>query len=245
LILCWRSLPISIRIRNAAVLFAAAMLIIMPWTVRNHRVHGRWIPIKSTFWVNTWKANNDYATGTDRLELPDDKKQVLRDNQLALSDHELIDPNFDKLRQYDRLSPTQRARLLKQPEAVREAVFKEFATTWIGSHKLAYARLCAVRLWKTVWVDWGNPKANNVLFWLPRSLMLALMIPGIWMARRQRWSLRFPALVAGSCLLTYTLTIAAARFSLPLEPLALCFVSLVCVRLAKLQDPFAGTQAAA
>jgi hypothetical protein len=35
----------------------------------------------------------------------------------------------------------------------------------------------------------------------------------------------FMGFVAGSCLLTYSLTIAAARFSLPLEPLALMFVA--------------------
>jgi 4-amino-4-deoxy-L-arabinose transferase-like glycosyltransferase len=223
----WRgsSLSIEQRIRNAAVLLAAALLIIMPWTVRNRTVHERWIPIKSTFWVNVWKANNDFATGTDRLELSEEKQAALRSGAMSLSDRQLVDPRFDNQRQYDRLTPEQRARLENQPEAVREEVFREFATSWIASHPARYLQLCLIRLGKTLWVDWDNPKSHNVLFWLSRAILLGLGIPGLVIAIRQRWALLFAALIAGSCLLTYALTITAARFSLPLEPLALCMVA--------------------
>jgi hypothetical protein len=37
----------------------------------------------------------------------------------------------------------------------------------------------------------------------------------------------------GSCLLTYTLTITAARFILPLEPLMLCWAALALVEVAR------------
>jgi hypothetical protein len=225
LILVWRGLTMPQRLRNAAVLFAAAMLIIMPWTVRNRTVHGRWIPIKSTFWVNVWKANNDFATGTDRLELTQEKQAVLKTGELSISDRQMVDPNFDKERQYDRLTPEQLARLNHQPEVVREEIFKEFASTWIGAHHARYLQLCLIRLGKTLWVDWDNPKAHSIFFWLPRTILLILLVPGIVIAVRQRWALLFAALVVASCLLTYTLTITAARFSLPLEPLALCCVA--------------------
>ena len=226
LILVWRgSLSIGQRICNAAVLLAAALLIIMPWTVRNRTVHDRWIPIKSTFWVNVWKANNDFATGTDRLELSEEKQAALRSGALSLSDRQLVDPRFDNQRQYDRLTPEQRARLENQPEGVREEVFKEFATGWIASHPARYLQLCLIRFGKTLWVDWDNPKSHNILFWLSRAILLGLMVPGLVVTRRQHWSLLFAGLVAGSCLLTYTMTITAARFSLPLEPLALCLAA--------------------
>ena len=54
------------------------MLIIVPWSVRNRAVHGQWIPIKSTFWVNVWKGNNPNATGTDRLEMTEDQKSKFK-----------------------------------------------------------------------------------------------------------------------------------------------------------------------
>jgi 4-amino-4-deoxy-L-arabinose transferase-like glycosyltransferase len=226
LILIWRSgLSIGQRVCNASVLLAAALLIIMPWTVRNRTVHERWIPIKSTFWVNVWKANNDFATGTDRVELSEQKQAALQAERMSLNDRQLVDPRFDSEHQYDRLTPEQRARLENQPEAVREEVFKEFATNWIALHPTRYFQLCLMRLGKTLWVDWDNPKSHNMLFWLSRAILLALLVPGLFVAVRQHWSLVFAALVAGSCLLTYTLTITAARFSLPLEPLALCLVA--------------------
>jgi 4-amino-4-deoxy-L-arabinose transferase-like glycosyltransferase len=225
LILLQKRLTIEARIRNAAILLAAAMLIVMPWMVRNHTVHGKWVPVKSTFWVNVWKGNNDHATGTDRVAMSQEAEAKLEAQQAALSDTHMIDRRFDSLHQYDRLTPQQRARLEKQPEIVREEVFKEFATSWISHHKLRYTKLCVVRIWKTVWVEWDNPKTHSVFYWLPRTMMLALMIPGIWIALRQRWAMLFMGLVASSCLTTYALTIAAARFSLPLEPLALMFVA--------------------
>ena len=78
MVLFIRKLSPAQRFRNAAILFAAAVLIILPWTIRNHTVHGKWVPIKSTFWVNLWKGNNPNATGTDRLEMSDEKKSQLK-----------------------------------------------------------------------------------------------------------------------------------------------------------------------
>ncbi len=90
------------------------MLIIVPWMIRNHTVHGQWIPIKSTFWVNVWKGNNPNATGTDRLEMADTTK-----SKLSLT--EVTDTMSDIPHQYDALTPDQRAQLeLCQPEAARE-----------------------------------------------------------------------------------------------------------------------------
>ena len=58
LILCWPRLPMAIRLRNAAALFVCALLVLAPWALRNYRVHGAVVPVKSTFWVNVWKGNN-------------------------------------------------------------------------------------------------------------------------------------------------------------------------------------------
>jgi len=229
LVLGWRRLPPAVRVRNAAVLLLAALIVIGPWTVRNRRVHGQWIPIKSTFWVNVWKGNNENASGTDRPIMSEERARALEQEMYTLDDSQLRDPEADAIRQYDLLPPDKQARLIGRSEAERERVFKEFATTWIKANPGKYARLCLVRLGKTLWIDWDNPKSHNVVYVTSHALLLGLSAAGLGLAIRRRWSLLFPLLMAGSCLLTYTLTVTAARFSIPFEPLQLCFASLCVV----------------
>lgn len=42
----------------------AAVLVLMPWTIRNYHVHGRVVPIRDSFGKELWMGNNPYATGT-------------------------------------------------------------------------------------------------------------------------------------------------------------------------------------
>lgn len=219
-ILRWRSLRFELRFRNAAILFGAAVLIILPWTVRNRTVHGQWIPIKSTFWVNVWKGNNANATGTDRLELSEEQKSKLKVTAVAGTME-------DTAHQYDALTPEQRGRLNRQPEAEREKIFKEFATSWITSNHAGYARLCAKRLGMSILFDLDNPKARNLVWIASRIVLLPLTLIGLAMAWRRKWHLLFPMLVWGSALLTYTLTVTANRFAIPFEPLQLALTALV------------------
>lgn len=226
LILFWRGLEMRLRIRNAGILLAMALVVIGPWTVRNRMVHGAWVPIKSTFWVNVWKGANDYATGTDRLKITPEKKHELEEQILTADDRHMRQAGADELRQYNMLTPRQRARLENQPEMAREKIFKEFATQWISAHPMGYARLCLVRLGKTLWIDWDNPKSYNVAYICSRGVIVLLSAIGLVLAVRARWSLLYPLLLIGSCILTYTLTLTAARFSIPFEPFQLCLSAL-------------------
>src|SRR5206468_9898926 len=110
LVLGWRGLPPAVRLRNAAVLFIAALVVIGPWTVRNRLVHGQWIPIKSTFCVNVWKGNNENATGTDRPTMSEERAKSLEADMYKFDDSSLREG--DLLRQYDLLSADKQARLI-------------------------------------------------------------------------------------------------------------------------------------
>jgi hypothetical protein len=238
LILGWPGLPSAIRLRNAAVLFACAVIVLGPWALRNYHVHGAVVPVKSTFWVNVWKGNNPHATGTDRLALTDEQRQAL---EAGLTEEQLRDPAFDGLRQYDCLTPEQRLRLTGKPEVEREKVFGEFAKTFISENPGRYAQLSALRLWKTVWVEADNPKAHGtkqyLLYWTPRTLLLVLTPLGLIVAWRRGWRMFIPLLVVGSALLTYTLTIAAARFALPYEPWQLALIAALIVAASPKAQP--------
>jgi hypothetical protein len=219
-IFAYKSLSFETRLRNAAVLLGAAIVIILPWTVRNRVVHGDWVPVKSTFWVNVWKGNNPNATGTDRLEMTDERKAQLKVTSLDATAQ-------DVAHQYDALTPEQRADLNRKPEADREKIFKKYATTWIAAHPAEYLKLCIKRLGMTLLFDLDNPKARNIVWIGSRITLVPLTLIGLWLAKRNGWHLLFPLLVWGSALLTYTLTVTANRFAIPFEPFQLALTALV------------------
>ena len=82
---------------------------------------------------------------------------------------------------------------------------------------------------KTLWIDWDNPKARNTVYIATRTLLLMLATIGLVLGVRQRWRLVYPALVVGALVALYTVTITAARFTIPIEPLGFCLVGGVCV----------------
>jgi 4-amino-4-deoxy-L-arabinose transferase-like glycosyltransferase len=223
LTLIWRGLPTPARLRNAVTLIIVVLTLIGPWTVRNRIVHGKWMPIKSSVWVNIWKGNNEFATGTDRLPPSPREKKLAQ--QKMFSDDEFVESSLDRDRQYVMLDPSQKSRLKNQPEMIREAVFKDFALQWIEANPKKYLRLCVVRVMKTVGVDWDNPKSYNIIYIVSRYALLVLTIVGLFVAIRQKWSLLFPAVIVGTALLTYALTVTAARFSMPFEPIQLCLAA--------------------
>ena len=225
LILFARRLEIKTRVRNSAALLVVALAVLGPWTYRNYRVHGAFVPVKSSFWVNTWKGNNDFASGTDRVALS--KADASRLRWWHIGDPRARE--VDGVHAYRTLDEATRARLMYKSELEREKIFKEITVAWIRSHPAAYARLCGLRLGKTLWVDWENPKTYNLFYVLGRALLLCTAGIGLLIALRRRWTLGFAALLYLSTLALYTLTITAARFALPFEPMMLCLSSLAVI----------------
>ncbi len=217
LVLLARQLTVGERARNAAILAFAFFAVIGPWAARNYVVHGKAIPVKGSFWVNVWKGNNDFASGTDRLKMTPAQEAKLKKQIKAGGSDELEDSN----RQYDMLDLTQKGHLSNHPEADREVLFHQYATDWIRTHKARYVQLCGIRLVKTLTVDWDNPRSLYVSYLAGRAAILLMTVGGLIVAWRQGWSVGFPAMVAGLALLTYTLTVTAARFAIPFEPLQL------------------------
>jgi 4-amino-4-deoxy-L-arabinose transferase-like glycosyltransferase len=237
LVLFWPGLPWNIRLRNAFVLLLTTFIVIGPWTLRNRIVHEKWVPIKATFWVNVWKGNNDYATGTDRTAMSDEVKVRLGAVANQLDDSQVMESRYDGQRQYVMLDPSQQSRLRNQPEVIREEVFKELAMGWIEQHPVRYLELCGIRLFKTLTIDWDNPKAENIFYQISRFVLLGLSSAGLLLAFRQKWSLVFPAVLVVTALGTYTLTVTAARFSIPFEPLQLCLAAAVVAVFVQRRSP--------
>ena len=60
----------------AVVLIVTAMLVVLPWTIRNHRVYGRWIAVASEGGVTFWTGNHPLAVGDGDLAANPDLKRA-------------------------------------------------------------------------------------------------------------------------------------------------------------------------
>ncbi len=219
-----KRLPVPVRLRNAAVLLVIAFAVIGPWTWRNYRVHDVFMPIKSTFWVNVWKGNNATDPGNSGTDRP-----TLTADRLA----EFRATGRDDLRQYDLLTPEQRVALDGKPAAEREELFGTWAKTWISDNPGSYAAVSGKRLAKTVWWDWDHPQGYKAFYLYPitRALLLVGTLVGGVIAWRRGWRMGHVVLLSGTAVLTYTLTVTAARFGLPLEPFQFLLCAAVFVSL--------------
>jgi hypothetical protein len=233
----WMLLSASIaarrRMANAAILIGTGLLLLGPWTLRNWMVHGAFVPMKSTFWVNVWKGANDHATGTDRMAMPEDHRQQLEAQLHSLRDASLRSDAADHRHQYDGLTPAQLRELWGKTEIERERIFRRYATEWIAAHPRRFAELCLARLGKSLWVDWDNPKSHNFVYLASRAALLLLSAPGLVLTALRGWRLLYPLLFAGSCLTLYTLTLTAARFAIPLEPFQLVLSAVTIIWIAE------------
>ncbi len=177
-----------VQLRTAAILLGVGVLVMGPWTVRNWKVHGTFVLVKSGFWVNVWKGANDYATGTDRLRT--DTPRTERADLLSL--HE-VRGDEEPPHQYEMLTPDQRLELEGKSEIEREKIFRRYATTWIAAHPDRFAELCVARLWKTLWIDTDNPKGDRFVYPVSRAALLLLAVPGLVVAAARRWRLLYAA----------------------------------------------------
>ena len=190
------------RVRNGFILTFAFAAVIGPWAARNYVVHGKLIPVKGSFWVNVWKGNNDFASGTDRPILT----AAVRAHALKAMASGKGDDVDEVGRQYDMLDLTQKGNLSNHPEAYREELFKGYAVKWIRAHPGRYLQLCGIRLVKTLTIDWDNPRSLARSYQAARAATDLLTVAGLVVAWRQRWSLGLPAMIAGCALASYTLT---------------------------------------
>jgi hypothetical protein len=240
LMLITRALPWNKRFRNLAIQAFAVLAILGPWATRNYIVHGKLIPVKGSFWVNVWKGNNDYATGSDRLALTPAEKAKLARHPTA----ETGDDIEDTPHEFDMLDPSQIAELANHPEAYTEEIFKRYATTWIKAHPARFAQLCGIRFIKSITIDWDNPRAYlSRTYQASRGLILLLTLGGLLIAWRQKWRMQLPIIFAVTALASYTLTVTAARFAFPFEPIQLALAGGLIA--AMVPDPDRARKAAA
>jgi hypothetical protein len=209
-------------LRPLGVLVLTAALGVLPWVVRNARVHGELVPVKSTFGYAFWQGNCALSEGTDKVvrasveRVLSTKGGGLRglNQSLWAARHEAgyLDDIALTRADYRELAR------LSEPERSRRLFRRALAD--LRAEPGRYPRLCLRRLRYFLLFDETNPKTRNALYrasHLGLSLWAAL---GLILARLEVRRRLAPTLVAaGLVTLFHVLTITSARFHIPLEPL--------------------------
>ena len=209
-------------VRPLAIIGAVALLSIAPWIVRNGRVHGEFVPIKSTFGYAFWQGNCALSHGTDKVIRPsvdrivDGRSGGLEGLNRALWDARHEAGYIDDIA----LSDADYRLLATLSEPARSRLLFRRALDDLRAEPLRYPRLCLRRLRAFVFWDESNPKTRSVLYRLGHLGLSAMAVVG-WcaigaMGRRRLWPLAMTvALIAAF----HALTIVSARFHIPIEPL--------------------------
>jgi hypothetical protein len=210
--------------RLVAVIALTGLLGISPWLLRNYRVHGEFVAIKSTFGYAFWQGNCALSEGTDKV-LRKSVDRILERGQGAssLSDwnrslwearHEagyLDDIALTKAdyRQLGSVAEPERSRIL-----FRRAVADLRIDLW------RYPRLCLKRLRYFILFDETNPKSRVWTYRVAHIGLTVFALVGLFLAGATvRRRLVPTILTAAAITLFHALTITSARFHIPLEPL--------------------------
>jgi len=180
---------------RAAVTLVVTVLCIVPWTIRNQRVYGRWIAVASEGGITFWTGNHPLAVGDGDLaaNLP------LKQAELAFR---AANPG---------LTPEQ-----------MEPLYYRDAFAWIRREPVAWALLMTRKVFYTV-VPMGPSYALHSTKYVAASvvsylLVLPAAIAGAWSWRRARRDGGSPAplwLMAAATVLAGIVFFPQERFRIP------------------------------
>ena len=191
---------------GAAVFVIVAVLVVVPWTLRNHRVYGRWIAVASEGGVTFWTGNHPLAKG---------------DGDLA-ANPELKDADLAFRAAHPGLTPEQ-----------LEPLYYRDAFAWIRAHPGAWLALTARKAFYTV-VPIGPSYAVHSARYVAASviayaLVLAAAVAGARRARGASRQMVEPLwLMAMSTIAAGLIFFPQERFRLPvIDPALIVTAALI------------------
>ena len=212
---------------RAATMAGVAVLVILPWTIRNCVVHGEFVFIKSSFGYAFWQGNNPISYGTDKIPKP--SAETLRneyDGTLAGMDKALWEARHETL-YIDRVALTEKdyKQLGAMSEPARCRELGRRARSFIAENPGRYASLCWNRLRYFLLFDETNPKAANWLYRFSTVAWLVMAFIGGLVCLR-RWRQLWPIFAIFAVVtLFHTLVITSVRFRIPIESLSFVWAS--------------------
>ena len=208
--------------RLVGLVGAVAGLCIAPWVVRNARVHGEFVPIKSSFGYAFWQGNNALSAGTDKVirtsaaQIADRASGSLAEQNRALWEarHEAgyIDDIALTAADYRELGA------VSEPERSRRLFRRAMGD--LRADPMRYPRLCLRRLRFFVFFDETNPKTRSRIYRAGHLGLTLAAFVGLILTRADVRRRLGPTVLAAALITAFhALTIVSARFHLPIEPL--------------------------
>jgi 4-amino-4-deoxy-L-arabinose transferase-like glycosyltransferase len=147
---------------DGAVFVLIAAMCVLPWTIRNHRIYGRWIAVASEGGVTFWTGNHPFASGDGDLAANPRLKQAELEFRAA----------------HPGLTAEQ-----------REPLYYRAALSWIRDHPGGWLRLLARKLFYTV-VPAGPSYALHSARYLAASVVSYVLVLAAALAGAVRWRSR-------------------------------------------------------
>jgi hypothetical protein len=216
------------RLRRWALLTVLTILTglvgIAPWLVRNYRIHGEFVEIKSTFGYAFWQGNCALSEGTDKVRRSSVDRILdrSRTTRSLSSLNQVLWTARHEAGYLDDIALTRADyRLLGSvPEPRRSRILFHRALAELGSEPWRYATLCARRLRYFLLFDETNPKSRVWAYRLAHLGLTLFAMAGLVLARSGVRRRLMPTIgTAVAITVFHTLTIVSARFHIPIEPL--------------------------
>lgn len=185
----------SLALPSAALLLFCVLL--LPWTIRNHRALGKWIPLRSNFGMELWLGNNPAAG----------------------------DPNSFAL--HPLWNASEAAEFQRVGEIDYAAAKQHAALAYMRSHPAGTARASAARVWSNwfavtdrVNARWSTAPAYVKALSLATFFMILFAALGLIVAPLEIGAEALPYWIAVLIFpLPYYLTHTLVRYRFPIEPI--------------------------
>jgi hypothetical protein len=210
-------------VRPVAVVGLSSALVVTPWVVRNARVYGEFVAIKSTFGYAFWQGNCALSEGTDKVVRPS-VERALRLEQTGRGPREwnaMLWAARHRAGYLDDLALTadDYRTLARLSEPARSRLLLHRALDDLRTEPTRYFRLCLRRLRYFLFFDETNPKTRSMLYRASHLALTFLAALGLLRADRSVLKRLAPTiLTVGLIGAFHTMTIVSARFHIPIEP---------------------------
>ena len=212
----------------------AMLLVLTPWTLRNGRIHHRFVPIATSGGFNFWNGNNPFTTGSGH-EVDAARAAAYLGHPVAPAGVEVVE-----MRPYP-LPPEVQAQVGTMSETALDRALFRAGLSFIAREPAAWVALLGRKLRGALWfreqigLRYQRP-TWTLVYQVLYGLLLLLAVPGLALSRPHwRRGVLLYGLIAYYILwqvIFHTLT----RYRWEVEPYYLLFAALTVVSLARRTD---------